>query len=55
MTPDPHAECEPTLTDSARQLLEAAGADLALLDSVGGEVQGPGPGDERVMAWARAM
>jgi hypothetical protein len=54
MTPDIHAEAEPTLTDSARQLLESAGADFAGSDA-GESAQGPGPGDETVMTWARAM
>jgi hypothetical protein len=54
MTPDPHAEAQPTLTDSAKQLLESAGADMtgeAIIDIP----HGPGPGDETVMTWARAM
>jgi hypothetical protein len=54
MTPELHAEAEPTLTESARQLLEAAGVEPAMCEAA--ELsQGPGPGDERVMAWARAM
>jgi hypothetical protein len=53
MTPEPHAEAEPTLTDSARQLLEAAGIEPVLVEAEA--PQGPGPGDEKVMAWARAM
>jgi hypothetical protein len=54
MTPEPHAEAEPTLTDSARQLLEAAGVEPGFADPA--ELsQGPGPGDEKIMAWARAM
>lgn len=54
MTPEPHAEAEPTLTDSARQLLEAAGVEPVLAEAA--ELpQGPGPGDERIMSWARAM
>ena len=54
MTPEFHAEAEPTLTDSARQLLEAAGVstDSAESDET---PKGPGPGDDRVMTWARAM
>jgi hypothetical protein len=54
MTLEPNAEAEPTLTDSARQLLEAAGLDPAPAE-VAELPQGPGPGDERVMSWARAM
>jgi hypothetical protein len=54
MTPEPHAEAEPVLTESARQLLEAAGVEPVLSDATE-LAQGPGPGDERVMAWARAM
>lgn len=54
MTPEPHAEAEPALTDTARQLLEAAGVEPVLADAT--ELpQGPGPGDEKIMAWARAM
>lgn len=54
MTPDTHAEAQPTLTDSARLLLESAGADLSG-EEAGEAPHGPGPGDETVMAWARAM
>lgn len=54
MTPEPHAEAEPALTDSARQLLEAAGVEPVMAET--SELsQGPGPGDEKIMAWARAM
>lgn len=51
---EPHAEAEPTLTDAARQLLEAAGLDPAP-QALTETAQGPGPGDEKVMTWARAM
>ena len=51
---EPHAEAEPTLTESARQLLEAAGVDPAP-QALTEAAHGPGPGDEKVMAWARAM
>jgi hypothetical protein len=54
MTPDVHAQAEPTLTDSARQLLEAAGLQPVSAEC-GEPPQGPGPGDDRVMTWARAM
>lgn len=50
---DPHAEAQPTLTDTARQLLESVGADVT--DAITDAPHGPGPGDETVMSWARAM
>lgn len=54
MTPDIHAEAQPTLTESAKLLLESAGADMTGEDAGEGP-HGPGPGDETVMTWARAM
>ena len=49
MTPEPHAEAEPTLTDSARQLLEAAGVEPVL--AAAAELpQGPGPGSRQAVA-----
>jgi hypothetical protein len=54
MTPELHAEAEPTLTDSARQLLEAAGLEPETAECAAAP-KGPGPGDDRVMTWARAM
>jgi hypothetical protein len=54
MTPDTHAEAQPTLTDSAKLMLESAGVDLSGA-AMAETPQGPGPGDETVMTWARAM
>jgi hypothetical protein len=51
---EPNAEAEPTLTDSARQLLEAAGLEPVIAEAAD-LPQGPGPGDEKIMSWARAM
>ena len=51
MTPDTIADAETTLTET---FLLDAGSEVVNVEA-GETPQGPGPGDETVMSWARAM
>lgn len=53
MTPDTHIDTQQTLADAADLMLDSV---CEVVNVEAGETpQGPGPGDETVMSWARAM
>jgi hypothetical protein len=53
MTPDTHAETDAIRADAALTL-DSAPCEMVNIEA-GDTPQGPGPGDETVMCWARAM